>query len=85
MGLNMFSFDCSHHYILVLILRLRQMCCHPNLILAQAEEYDDPTMLLAGDGDKEVARAMKAKGKIWVDKVRLVAHLCSTRAHSCSI
>ncbi|KAF9265070.1 hypothetical protein L218DRAFT_1076057 [Marasmius fiardii PR-910] len=60
----------SHAFVLVLILRLRQMCCHPNLILAQAEEFDDPTMLLAGDADKERARAIKAKGNLWVEKVK---------------
>ncbi|KAL0066241.1 hypothetical protein AAF712_006672 [Marasmius tenuissimus] len=60
----------NHHFILVLILRLRQMCCHPNLILAQAEEYDDPTMMLAGDADKERARALKAKGREWVERTK---------------
>ncbi|KAL0564202.1 hypothetical protein V5O48_017851 [Marasmius crinis-equi] len=60
----------NHHYVLVLILRLRQMCCHPNLILAQAEEYDDPTMLLAGEADKERARALKSKGREWVERVK---------------
>ncbi|KAG7087376.1 hypothetical protein E1B28_013349 [Marasmius oreades] len=60
----------NHAFVLVLILRLRQMCCHPNLILAQAEEYDDPTMLLAGDADKERARAIKSKGREWVETVK---------------
>ncbi|ESK86005.1 snf2 family dna-dependent atpase [Moniliophthora roreri MCA 2997] len=60
----------NHHYILVLILRLRQMCCHPNLILAQAEDLDDPTMLLAGDAEKERARAVKAKGRDWVEAIK---------------
>ncbi|EEB90087.1 hypothetical protein MPER_11755, partial [Moniliophthora perniciosa FA553] len=60
----------NHHYILVLILRLRQMCCHPNLILAQAEDLDDPTMLLAGDAEKERARVVKAKGRDWVEAIK---------------
>ncbi|KAK7047584.1 hypothetical protein VNI00_006352 [Paramarasmius palmivorus] len=45
----------------VLILRLRQ---------AQAEDLDDPTMLLAGDAEKERARAVKAKGREWVEAIK---------------
>ncbi|KAK7452108.1 hypothetical protein VKT23_012213 [Stygiomarasmius scandens] len=60
----------NHHFILTMILRLRQLCCHPNLILSQTEGYADPTVLMGGDGEKERARALKARGKAWVDKVK---------------
>ncbi|THV01709.1 hypothetical protein K435DRAFT_836766 [Dendrothele bispora CBS 962.96] len=60
----------NHHFVLVMILRLRQLCCHPHLILSQTEDYADPTVLMGGDGEKERARALKAKGKVWVDKVK---------------
>ncbi|KIY44892.1 hypothetical protein FISHEDRAFT_50412, partial [Fistulina hepatica ATCC 64428] len=61
----------NHVYILVLILRLRQLCCHPNLTLAQSEELDDPTALIGSDNEKEVSRARKLMGIAWVDMVRL--------------
>jgi hypothetical protein len=77
-----------------MILRLRQLCCHPNLILVskplfcnllylvihffaspsymkcQAEDYDDPTMLVSGESEKELARARKVMGSEWVVKLK---------------
>ncbi|KAG5720309.1 putative SWI/SNF-related matrix-associated actin-dependent regulator of chromatin subfamily A member 3-like 2, partial [Termitomyces sp. T112] len=56
--------------VLVMILRLRQLCCHPNLILSQTEEYEDPTLLVGSDSDKELARAKKVMGGAWVAEVK---------------
>ncbi|KAH0579624.1 hypothetical protein H2248_002474 [Termitomyces sp. 'cryptogamus'] len=56
--------------VLVMILRLRQLCCHPNLILSQTEEYEDPTLLVGSDSDKELARAKKVMGRAWVAEVK---------------
>ncbi|KAI0798158.1 SNF2 family N-terminal domain-containing protein [Abortiporus biennis] len=53
----------------VLILRLRQLCCHPNLILGQLEDLDDPTLMVGSDSDKELSRATKAMGSLWVQNV----------------
>ncbi|KAI9457065.1 SNF2 family N-terminal domain-containing protein [Russula earlei] len=56
----------NHSVVLVMILRLRQLCCHPNLILCLAEQYDDPTMLIGGESEKELARARRVMGVPWV-------------------
>jgi hypothetical protein len=53
----------------VMILRLRQLCCHPYLILSQTDKYDDPTALMGGEVEKERARAIKVKGRPWVEGV----------------
>ncbi|KAI0041675.1 hypothetical protein FA95DRAFT_1501098 [Auriscalpium vulgare] len=60
----------NHAAVLVMILRLRQLCCHPNLILSQTDQYDDPTLLVGGDQEKEVGRAKRAMGVPWVQKVK---------------
>ncbi|KAK7677163.1 hypothetical protein QCA50_019872 [Cerrena zonata] len=60
----------NSEFILVLILRLRQVCCHPYLILSEADQFEDPTMLLAGDQEKELARALKTMGILWVNKIK---------------
>ncbi|KAK0459781.1 SNF2 family DNA-dependent ATPase [Desarmillaria tabescens] len=60
----------NHAAVLVMILRLRQLCCHPNLILSLTDSYDDPTMLLAGEAEKELSRALKFRGRQWVDDVK---------------
>ncbi|KAH9958710.1 SNF2 family N-terminal domain-containing protein [Russula dissimulans] len=60
----------NHSAVLVMILRLRQLCCHPNLILSQAEEYDDPTLLVGGESEKDLARARKMMGPEWVVKLK---------------
>ncbi|KAE9403438.1 hypothetical protein BT96DRAFT_1016994 [Gymnopus androsaceus JB14] len=59
----------NHSFVLVMILRLRQLCCHPNLILSQTDKFDDPTDLMGDEAEKERARAVKAKGRIWVDGI----------------
>ncbi|KDQ23736.1 hypothetical protein PLEOSDRAFT_1048309 [Pleurotus ostreatus PC15] len=59
----------NHAVVLVMILRLRQLCCHPNLILRDTDDFEDPTLLMAGDGEKELSRAIKFMGKSWVNDV----------------
>ncbi|KAI6030080.1 SNF2 family N-terminal domain-containing protein [Pisolithus marmoratus] len=56
--------------VLTMILRLRQLCCHPNLILSQAEDFVDPTLIMSDDKDKELGRAIKIMGKEWVEKIK---------------
>ncbi|KAF8153937.1 SNF2 family DNA-dependent ATPase [Crassisporium funariophilum] len=60
----------NHAVILVMILRLRQLCCHPHLILSQAEGFEDPTLLVGSDADKELGRAKKSMGAAWVADVK---------------
>ncbi|TFK27268.1 hypothetical protein FA15DRAFT_727203 [Coprinopsis marcescibilis] len=59
-----------HAYVLVMILRLRQLCCHPNLILAKSDAFDDPTAMMKGEADQEIARARKSLGPAWVVQVQ---------------
>ncbi|KAL0952817.1 hypothetical protein HGRIS_007042 [Hohenbuehelia grisea] len=59
-----------HTEVLVMILRLRQLCCHPNLILSQTDQYEDPTLLMAGAADKERGRATKIMGRPWVAQMK---------------
>ncbi|KAI0632702.1 SNF2 family N-terminal domain-containing protein [Trametes polyzona] len=56
----------------VWILRLRQLCAHPFLVLEQADGYEDPSLMMGSDGDKEIARATRKMGARWVENVRLV-------------
>ncbi|CAK5270957.1 unnamed protein product [Mycena citricolor] len=58
--------------VLVMILRLRQLCCHPHLILsiANGQGFTDPTLLVGSDQDKERGRALKLMGRHWVDSVK---------------
>ncbi|KAF8064022.1 SNF2 family DNA-dependent ATPase [Lyophyllum atratum] len=60
----------NHAAVLVMILRLRQLCCHPNLILSQTDGYEDPTLLVGSDGDRELGRARKIMGGTWVAEVK---------------
>lgn len=80
-----------------LILRMRQLCCHPNLALVcccffrrtrqghlsnysspqDVEQYDDPTLLAGTNLEKEVGRAKKSMGQIWVDQVRPLSCRCN--------
>ncbi|KAI0061315.1 hypothetical protein BV25DRAFT_1826795 [Artomyces pyxidatus] len=60
----------NHAAVLVMILRLRQLCCHPHLILSQTDEYDDPTLLVGSDLDKELGRAKRTLGLAWVEKAK---------------
>ncbi|KAG1740604.1 SNF2 family N-terminal domain-containing protein [Suillus lakei] len=56
--------------ILAMILRLRQLCCHPNLILCHTEEYEDPSILMSDDKGREFARAVRVMGPAWVSDVK---------------
>ncbi|KAG1750363.1 SNF2 family N-terminal domain-containing protein [Suillus paluster] len=56
--------------ILAMILRLRQLCCHPNLILCHTEELEDPSMLMSDDKGRELSRAIRAMGPAWVNDVK---------------
>ncbi|KIJ64280.1 hypothetical protein HYDPIDRAFT_175635 [Hydnomerulius pinastri MD-312] len=58
------------YVLLVMILRLRQLCGHPNLILSHAGEYEDPSLLMSDDKDKERGRALKIMGAAWVASVK---------------
>ena len=67
-----------------MILRLRQLCCHPNLVLVRAtDNLLQNSMLIAPQNDdnnlglavskaaKELARATKIMGARWVMNVRV--------------
>ncbi|KAJ7156150.1 SNF2 family DNA-dependent ATPase [Mycena filopes] len=62
----------NHAAVLVMILRLRQLCCHPHLILsiAEGQGFGDPTLLMGSDTEKERGRALNLMGKPWVDAVK---------------
>lgn len=76
----------SHSFVLVLILRLRQLCCHPYLILVRIptgelsfdlpilqsrdEAEDDPAMVAADAPEKDFARAVRVMGAQWATEVR---------------
>jgi hypothetical protein len=79
-----------------MILRLRQLCCHPNLILvrnpffpdlfylmirfffastsscvkSQADEDDEPTLLVSGEGEDELGCARRVMGSEWVANLK---------------
>ncbi|KAF5353246.1 hypothetical protein D9756_007899 [Leucocoprinus leucothites] len=59
----------SHHVVLVMILRLRQLCSHPHLILSQSEDFAEPTAMLGDESAKEQARARKEVGASFVSEV----------------
>ncbi|KAM5537320.1 hypothetical protein V8D89_009050 [Ganoderma adspersum] len=60
----------NHQYVLVLILRLRQICAHPHLVLSETDGFDDPTALLGSESDKELARASRLMGPKWVNTLK---------------
>ncbi|KAH9054910.1 SNF2 family DNA-dependent ATPase [Lactarius vividus] len=60
----------NHSAVLVMILRLRQLCCHPHLTLIRAEEGDDPTLLMSGESEMELARARRVMGSEWVVRMK---------------
>lgn len=51
-------------------------------IQSQTEGFEDPSLLLGSDADKELGRAKRVMGPVWVDKVRSTADLASTSTHS---
>ncbi|KAI0743255.1 SNF2 family N-terminal domain-containing protein [Irpex lacteus] len=55
----------NHSQVLVLILRLRQLCCHPNLVLSLSGDGSDPALAVASLAEKEFARATKVMGVKW--------------------
>jgi hypothetical protein len=63
-----------------MILRLRQLCCHPNLILSLTDGYADPTLLVGSENDKELGRAKKIMGAEWVTKVGVLHSIHSLPA-----
>ncbi|KAJ6490225.1 SNF2 family DNA-dependent ATPase [Mycena vitilis] len=62
----------NHAAVLVMILRLRQLCCHPHLILsiAEGQGYGDPTLLMGSDTEKERGRALTLMGRSWVEAIK---------------
>ncbi|KAI0640983.1 SNF2 family N-terminal domain-containing protein [Trametes meyenii] len=60
----------NHDQVFVWILRLRQLCCHPHLVLMQPDALGDPTLIMASDSEKERARAAKKMGQKWVQKIK---------------
>ncbi|KAH9925655.1 SNF2 family N-terminal domain-containing protein [Epithele typhae] len=60
----------NSHHVLVLILRLRQLCAHPHLILESAQGFDDPTMIMGSEMEKEVSRATATMGAPWVRNIK---------------
>ncbi|KAI0337147.1 hypothetical protein BDW22DRAFT_1410049 [Trametopsis cervina] len=55
----------NHGHVLVLILRLRQLCCHPNLILSLSGETTDPALVVSSKAEQEFARAVSFMGTKW--------------------
>jgi hypothetical protein len=37
---------------------------------SQAEDYDDPTLLVSGESEKELGRARRVMGSEWVVKLK---------------
>ena len=37
---------------------------------SQADGYDDPTLLVSGENEKDLARARKVMGSEWVVKIK---------------
>ncbi|OSD03838.1 hypothetical protein PYCCODRAFT_205289 [Trametes coccinea BRFM310] len=57
--------------VFVWMLRLRQICDHPNLVLEQADGFDDPAAMLMGSAsEKEIARATRKMGPRWVNVIK---------------
>uniref|UniRef100_A0A8H7XLY1 Uncharacterized protein n=1 Tax=Psilocybe cubensis TaxID=181762 RepID=A0A8H7XLY1_PSICU len=60
----------NHAFVLVLILRLRQICCHPHLVLSLSDEFEDPTVMVGTQAEKELSRAKKIMGVAWVNEIK---------------
>jgi hypothetical protein len=41
-----------------------------SFIKCQADEFDDPTLLVGGESEKELGRARRVMGSEWVVKVK---------------
>ncbi|KAI0363945.1 hypothetical protein BV20DRAFT_975060 [Pilatotrama ljubarskyi] len=59
----------NHDQVFVWILRLRQLCCHPHLVL-ENPKGDDPSLVMSSNSEKELARAMKKMGQRWVSNIK---------------
>lgn len=55
----------NYAHVLVLLLRLRQLTCHPSLI---TEGFD--ALAVRQEGEAELARAIKVIGQVKVDKIK---------------
>ncbi|PPQ64913.1 hypothetical protein CVT24_008253 [Panaeolus cyanescens] len=61
----------NHSYILVMILRLRQLCCHPYLILSQEDEDEDEDEETSEQtAANELIRAKTYMGQAWVNEIK---------------
>ncbi|OJT08730.1 hypothetical protein TRAPUB_340 [Trametes pubescens] len=60
----------NHTEVFTWILRLRQLCAHPHLVLEQADGFADPSVMMGSASDKELARATKKMGAKWVENVK---------------
>ncbi|KAI8992782.1 SNF2 family N-terminal domain-containing protein [Trametes punicea] len=61
----------NREQVFVWMLRLRQICCHPYLVLEQSDGFDDPAaLIMGGASEKEVARATKKMGLKWVNNIK---------------
>ncbi|KAI0351250.1 hypothetical protein OH77DRAFT_1430072 [Trametes cingulata] len=59
----------NHEQVFVWILRLRQLCCHPHLVL-ENPKGDDPSLVMSSESEKELARATKKMGQRWVANIK---------------
>ena len=55
------------------------------LLQSEADNFEDPTMLLAGDQEKELNRAIKTMGIQWVNKVLSLSYFSYALAKLMSV
>ncbi|KAH9886946.1 SNF2 family N-terminal domain-containing protein [Cubamyces lactineus] len=72
----------NHQQVFVWILRLRQLCDHPHLVLEQGEGFADPSMIMASADEKELSRATKKMGMRWVMNVSAFRYRFLKRARA---
>ncbi|KAF9649722.1 hypothetical protein BDM02DRAFT_3186073 [Thelephora ganbajun] len=60
----------NHTAVLVMILRLRQICAHPYLILTSDASSGDATAVTGVGEDNELRRAMAVNGYDWVNMMK---------------
>ncbi|KAF9040113.1 SNF2 family N-terminal domain-containing protein [Panaeolus papilionaceus] len=65
----------NHTFILVMILRLRQLCCHPYLILVQDDDEEEDGETSVQAAATELTRAKTCMGQSWVNEVSLESFL----------
>ncbi|KIJ41077.1 hypothetical protein M422DRAFT_229883 [Sphaerobolus stellatus SS14] len=59
-----------HMYILVLILRLRQVCNHPYLYLREKDALADPNAISDDEKQKQLDAARREVGREWVETMK---------------